>query len=103
MMGAQRADDRQDSEDRGTPRLYVRKKGQVKRLQSSLDLVRPSMVNLPSFRRFSETLHRARWLDGRLVQLARVQRHPPETAPAIEMMRNSVRNFEAGITGGADA
>ncbi len=70
MMGAQKADDRQDSEDRGTPRLYVRKKGQ---------------------------------LDGRLVQLARVQRHPPETAPAIEMMRNSVRNFEAGITGGADA
>lgn len=89
MMGAQKADDRQDPEDRGMPRLYVRKKGQVKRLQSSLDLIRPSMVNLASFRRFSETLHRARWLDGRLVQLARMQRHPPENAPAIEPMRNS--------------
>jgi hypothetical protein len=83
MMGAQKADDRQDSADRGMPRLHVRKKGQVKRLQSSLDLIRPSMVNLPSFRRFSETLHRARRLDGRLVQLARVQRRLPETAPAM--------------------
>jgi hypothetical protein len=89
MMGAQKADDRQDPGDRGMPRLYVRKKGQVKRLQSSLDLIRPSMVHLASFRCFSETLHRARWLDGRLVQLARMQRHPPETALAIEPMRNS--------------
>ena len=89
MMGAQKADDRQDSEDRGTPRLYVRKKGQVKRLRSSLDLIRQSMVNLPSFRCFSETLHPARWLDGRLVQLARVQRPRPEALPAIEPMRNS--------------
>jgi hypothetical protein len=47
------------------------------------------MVNL----RFSETLHPARWLDGRLVQLARVQRHLPETAPAIEPSRNSVSDF----------
>ena len=103
MMGVQKADDRQDSEDRGIPRLYVRKKGQVKRLQSSLDLICPSMLNVPSFRCFSETLHRARWLDDRLVQLARVQNDLLETAPAIEPMRNSMRDFEAGITRVADA
>jgi hypothetical protein len=103
MMGVQKTDDRQGSADRGMPRLYVRKKGQVKRLQSSLDFIRQSMVVLPSFRCFSETVHPARWLDGRLVELARVQRHLPETAPAIEPMRNSTTDFEAGITGGADA
>lgn len=103
MMGAQKADDRQDSADRGLPRLHVRKMGEVKRLRSSLDLIGPAMVNLPSFRCFSETLHPARWLDGRLVQLARVQRHLLETAPALEPMRNSVSYFEAGITRGADA
>jgi hypothetical protein len=83
--------------------LYVRKKGKVKRLQSSLDLIGPAMVNLPSFRCFSETLHPARWLDDRLVQLARMQRPLRETAPASEPTRNSARDFEAGTAGGADA
>jgi len=67
MMGAQKADDRENPADRGMLRLCVRKRGQLKRLQSSLDFIGPSMVNLPSFRRFSETLHPARWLDGRLM------------------------------------
>jgi hypothetical protein len=83
--------------------LYVRKVSQVKRLQSSLDLIGSPMVNLPSFRCFSETLHPARWLDGRLVQLARVQRPLPETVPALEPTRNSMRDFESGTTRRADA
>jgi hypothetical protein len=84
-------------------RLSVRKMSQVKRVQSSLDLIGSAMVNLPLFRCFSGTPHPARWLNDRLVQLARVLRHLPETAPAIEPTRNSARDFEAGTTRRADA
>src|SRR5690349_4068437 len=37
--GRSKADDRRDSVDRGVLRLCVRKMGQIKRLQSSLDLI----------------------------------------------------------------